>query len=351
MLKIRILSDESPDVFMHFGNLAKDFISAGYFGDLTDEPFVNRLNTTCREAVTYNGRIYAYPMNYSGNGVFFNADVFKIAGVSVPKTYEEFLDVCETLKSKGFTPIALGGKDVWPLQHLVSNYAATFNSTVHPGFDYKRYNGDITFAQSMFPHIFDLIEELFLRGFLSDDVLGTTHAQSVLEVAEGRAAMLINGSWVVSSLLSIDPHLNLEHFLLPNHEGNSTAVAFVDKVLGFAPNNKNKDIAKELVSFYAMPEHNTLFLEQVQTLPCAADIYPSYLPSVGLSFAESLRNTEIHLYMIVPNSTEMAMINGVQNILSGERNKGYAIATEMDRTYERDKESIHNRITFPFLQS
>ncbi len=46
--------------------------------------------------------------------VFYNKKVFADNGVAVPTSYDEFLKVCETLKSKGILPVAMGGKDVWP---------------------------------------------------------------------------------------------------------------------------------------------------------------------------------------------------------------------------------------------
>lgn len=40
-------------------------------------------------------------------GVFYNQDLFEEAGVEVPTTWTEFLDVCKALKDKGIQPLAL----------------------------------------------------------------------------------------------------------------------------------------------------------------------------------------------------------------------------------------------------
>ena len=45
----------------------------------------------------------------------YNKDLFAKYGLSEPQTWEEFLLICEKLKSQGITPIVLGSKDDWPV--------------------------------------------------------------------------------------------------------------------------------------------------------------------------------------------------------------------------------------------
>ncbi|WP_346903797.1 ABC transporter substrate-binding protein, partial [Faecalicatena contorta] len=82
--------------------------------DLSDEPFVE--NLADKEILTApDGKIYgfAFAVKTGGMGVVYNKDLFEEKGVEIPKTYEEFLAVCENLKAQGVTPFYGPFKDVW----------------------------------------------------------------------------------------------------------------------------------------------------------------------------------------------------------------------------------------------
>ena len=73
-------------------------------------------STAVTEACTYDGKKYMIPVTQHYVGFFYNKKVFAAAGVQPPSTWSEFLSVCDRLKAKGVTPIALGSKDKWPAQ-------------------------------------------------------------------------------------------------------------------------------------------------------------------------------------------------------------------------------------------
>lgn len=59
----------------------------------------------------HQGRYMAAPLNIHGeNWMFYNAALLDRAGVSVPRTWAEFLDAAARIKAMGKTPLALGGQ-------------------------------------------------------------------------------------------------------------------------------------------------------------------------------------------------------------------------------------------------
>ena len=68
-------------------------------------------NPTLMEAVKSAGgtdEILAVPYTPTVIGMFYNKDQFEAAGITKePETWDEFLDVCETLKNAGFTPLSV----------------------------------------------------------------------------------------------------------------------------------------------------------------------------------------------------------------------------------------------------
>ena len=46
---------------------------------------------------TYDGEVYAIPSQIAYCTMFYNQDIFEQYDLEVPQTYEDFLNICETL--------------------------------------------------------------------------------------------------------------------------------------------------------------------------------------------------------------------------------------------------------------
>jgi len=60
------------------------------------------------------GKLGALPFDFVGIGFFYNKTVFDKYGLKVPETFEDLLDICRTLKEKGYeAPIAASSESDW----------------------------------------------------------------------------------------------------------------------------------------------------------------------------------------------------------------------------------------------
>jgi len=48
----------------------------GYYLDLTKQPIMSKVIDGAKPAVTYNGKLYAVPMDFAGIGIIYNKDIF-----------------------------------------------------------------------------------------------------------------------------------------------------------------------------------------------------------------------------------------------------------------------------------
>ena len=53
-----------------------------------------------------DGRINVLPTGITGTAIYYNKDIFRKAGVSVPQTWKEFMDIQEKIRAAGFIPFA-----------------------------------------------------------------------------------------------------------------------------------------------------------------------------------------------------------------------------------------------------
>ena len=117
-------ADQTPDVFIVSpGPNLTDYVKPGVAAPLDD--YLNAdgwKDTFSSDAVftqqTYDGKIYAVPLNIAAACCYYNKDIFKEAGVEVPTTYDELLDACKKIKDAGYTPITISAGTAWCLSML-----------------------------------------------------------------------------------------------------------------------------------------------------------------------------------------------------------------------------------------
>ncbi len=56
--------------------------------------------------VSYQGKWYAFPVDFKTWGVYYNKDIFAELGLEVPSTQTELLEICQKLKDAGYDPWA-----------------------------------------------------------------------------------------------------------------------------------------------------------------------------------------------------------------------------------------------------
>ena len=117
-------ADQTPDVFIVSpGPNLTDYVAPGVAAPLDEYLEADGWKDTfAGDAVfaqqTYDGKIYAVPLNTAAACVFYNKEIFEEAGVEVPKTYDELLDVCQKIKDAGYTPITISAGTAWCLSML-----------------------------------------------------------------------------------------------------------------------------------------------------------------------------------------------------------------------------------------
>ncbi|CAM5658197.1 MULTISPECIES: ABC transporter substrate-binding protein [Streptomyces] len=115
-----LTSANPPDVYTWYpGSVADAYAKKDLLldlGELWDGPelkgYSKALNSLCTAS---SGKKVFVPTTYYWWGMFYRKSHFAKWGVSEPKTWDEFLDLCEKLKSKGVAPIGLGagGNTAW----------------------------------------------------------------------------------------------------------------------------------------------------------------------------------------------------------------------------------------------
>lgn len=163
-----------------------------------------------------DGSLYMLPFEFEMEFFWYNKALFADAGVEVPQTLDDIVDLCGPLRDSGVIPIAVDGQDGWPLERYMAYYPFR---TAGPDYlnDLKRgdveLSGDVGSQASQW--MADLgSNECFPEGFSAQ---GYTDARDLF--TSGKAAMYQIGTWELASLTSPDlaPEVrdNIDFFTLP----------------------------------------------------------------------------------------------------------------------------------------
>lgn len=110
-LNALVASNETPDCFIVSpGPNLDTYVEPGVAADLTDalkaDGWLDTFNggEGAFSQQTYDGKIYAVPLNIAAACVFYNTEMFEKAGIStMPTDWNGMLDACEKLQAAGDT--------------------------------------------------------------------------------------------------------------------------------------------------------------------------------------------------------------------------------------------------------
>ena len=112
-LGAKVASNDLPDMFfLNPYAQVQQFAATDRIVDLSEEGFATKIYDSVKDACSYDGKIYAYPMAVEMLGVYYNQELFEKAGITeVPKTFSQMKEVCEKLQASGITPFAATYKE------------------------------------------------------------------------------------------------------------------------------------------------------------------------------------------------------------------------------------------------
>ncbi|WP_123041796.1 ABC transporter substrate-binding protein [Cohnella candidum] len=155
----------------------------------------DRLNPAAVELLKayVDGRgLYALPLELNIEGFWYNKDIFAKYGLKEPETWEDMLNIAETLKREGIQPFSVAGKEKWPITRLINAYAIReFGADAMERVD----KGTLKLTDPGFAKAAATVQDMGLRGYFGSRVNTIDMGTSVDMFLQGKAAMFYMGSW------------------------------------------------------------------------------------------------------------------------------------------------------------
>jgi multiple sugar transport system substrate-binding protein len=247
----------------------------------------------------YEGKQYYLPIGYNFNGFYYDRAVFEQYGLQPPATWDEFLQVCETLWLNGVVPLSMGGEDpfmgtLW-LDYLILRQ---HGSDVHREF----VTGEIPFTDPRIRSALELWASLVENGYFHEDAatMGTQEALAAVvqtgNMLGAKPAMVLSGPLFLGEIAP-ERRAELGFFPFPVLDPTIPPAEVVTAVGYMAPAAApQRDAALEFVGFLASPQGRAVLTTDIAaeglTAPAFAVEDPEALPEPVRQGMELVANAQ-----------------------------------------------------------
>ncbi len=288
------LSSEAPDVIFWFsGERMRTFIDRGLIepiSDVWDQENLHEMMASTRAGVTSDGKQYGVPYSYYQWGVYYRKDIFKKHGLAVPKTWDEFKNVCATLKKNGIAPITIGTKFLWTTAGWFDYLNLRINGLA---FHMQLMAGEVSYADDRVKKVFAVWRELIDPGYYIDNHTSYSWQEAQAFMYQGKAAMYLIGNFIVPMFpAEVRDHMAFFQFPKINPDIDFYEDAPTD-LIAIPSRAKNKADAKKFLSFISQPENIRKLNDVLNQLPTHknAGVKEDYYLQLGNTMLSSAGGT------------------------------------------------------------
>jgi multiple sugar transport system substrate-binding protein len=262
------LTADAPDLANWYaGNRMAPFVNAGQFQDVSDVWTANNLGDalgSAKASMTIDGKQWGIPYTYYQWGIYYNKDAYKAAGVSEPKSWDEFVANCEKFKAANIDCLTTGTKALWPGAGIFDYLSLRTN-----GYEWHM---DLTAGKIAWTD--QKVKDVFAQWARIQPFITANHAaidwqDAAALLVQGKAANYVMGNFAVSVFkeggMTND---NLGFMVFPEiTPGLPRAEEAPTDTIHIPAGAKNVDDAKKFLAFVASADAQTKLNAALNQLP------------------------------------------------------------------------------------
>lgn len=270
IMRTRFIREDYPDIIGIGGDINYSYyVDAEILADVSDYEGMKDIKDSyvdiaeALEIVPTDGT-FIVPYVANAAGILYNKDMFEEHGWEIPTTWDELMSLCEEIKSEGILPFYFGFRDTWtclaPWNAIAVDLA--------PSDLCKQVNrGEATFSEG-YKEVAEKYIQLMDYG--PDDPVAYGYNDACTAFARGESAMYPIGSYAVPQILSVNPEMNIDSFVMPasDQADGNTLNSGID--LGFCVTAacENKEAAYEVLDFLLEDENIQAYIDDQNAIPC-----------------------------------------------------------------------------------
>lgn len=219
MLSTAIQSGEAPDLFATSGTkkiVFQNYVDMGACMPLDDLMDFSSYTADQLSWGQIDGVTYMSPAALGDDyGVYYNKDIFEKYHLTEPQSWDELIEICETLKQNGVVPFALPGLDAntnqWFYVTMMIALAPEWNNAFLT-------EGRNDFEDDIFLETLKTYEEFRDKGYFGEEYDDMDANGAYMYFSSGNAAMMCDGSWMAGTYSAME-NVNIDVFHWPSKDG------------------------------------------------------------------------------------------------------------------------------------
>jgi multiple sugar transport system substrate-binding protein len=255
-----------PDVFYVNDNKLPDLAKNGVLepvGDKVDNP--GDFYDSLKQSFTYKGVYYCPPKDFSTLQLVYNTADFTAANLKPPTTWDELVTDAKTLTKPGRPGLVMNSEfyrwgalmaeaGAWPTDDSVSR---------------------MTMDTPEMKQALQFIADGHKQGYFATPA-GVGAGWGGEAIGKGKAAMTIEGNWIVGAMQTDFPSVKYAVAELPTGPKGKGTMSF-SVCYGVAKASKNKAAATDLVKYLTSPAQQLTFTKQFPVMPSRKSLADQWL--------------------------------------------------------------------------
>ncbi len=205
-----------------------------------------------------DGNYYFVPIYYYPWAVFYRKSVFQAHNYTVPTTWNDFITLCQKMKSDGLTPLAFGDKDQWPAMGTFDYLNMRTNGyEFHMDLMHGKAAWTDAKVKAAFAHWTEILP------YHQDGYIGRKWEDAAQTLIQKKAGMYLLGTFVAQQASNPDDLADLDFFAFPSIDTQWAQDSVEAPVDGFmlSKGPKNRAAAVKLLEFIGSAEGEGAYLK------------------------------------------------------------------------------------------
>ena len=322
-LKTMLSAGNMPDINIDPVDLAS---TEGVYAEVPEELLAKFEDSA---VVSFNGVKNLVPAYKAyRTQVFYNKHQFEDAGITeVPTTWDEFIEVCDTLQEAGYTPLmGVGAADIWAT--AFGYWTGVVNSelyTAYPNFNEDILSGELSWENDV---LIDTLKSWqTLTPYYHKGSMSFSNTQATSEFLSGSAAMFMDGAWSTTTIDNSDEYSadDFGTFMMPTPSGAKTYCT-MPQYWGVSETCENKEAAFKFCEYVlgGNPDIYRYYLQADGTFSVTKESVTYEMGPVQTEFVNNLEG-----YTLVPEAMKVVgdnafptgfedyTLKSLQNIFTG----------------------------------
>lgn len=304
-LKAKEAIGEFPDIFEIEDPYM--FQEAGKLGTISPE-----IGKLVKSPVRIGEEVYTLPFYDTSIGIIYNKVLFKRYGLSIPATYDEFLEVCEKLLQNGVAPLAVGGSHSDTNSNWMNYFFLTMVEKENSGWQQKRREGEVSFQDADMKEALKSYQELMSSAYILEDSINMNDNQIIVKLLNQNVAMFLAEPGMFTEILESYPMASesdktplgeeLEEdpvmfrmgwFYMPDQKGKEIVIHKSGSQLAIsqecAADSRKRRAAEQFLAFSYQKENYRRLLQAMYAMPTTRDAVLYAAPIVQQDLLTSYR--------------------------------------------------------------